>query len=553
MNRVLVVILILLIPLMGLLAFNLWPDFELAETTSPPATIDDPIVGGTIGTIKPCSNDHPAWRTAQDIDTVSIEASPACEPDNPYAVAAAVKGTNNIGMRTLMQTHLAEDALIKSEDLDHDGDPDIIRIKMEVVELNGSTPDGEYFINTFDIAPGIQPGLWVFAPKSRGMALKNFNSRQANPLLRAPSPVIRVEQGDKVFITLENTHYLPHTIHLHGVDHPWKNASGKDNDGTEAHAVFPGKTHTYEMQPRHAGTMFYHCHVQTSQHLMMGLNGMFIVEENRPDNWLQTFNIGAGRVRHPAIGVKEDYQQEYDLFYQSVDKRLSSIIQDAIDPRLIAKRMSREYNSTESFENLFLLNGHSFPFTIRDSLIIAGANENIKLHIGNAQRSSVAIHIHGHKATITAYDGVEAPKGLQLTRDVYDVAPAQRIDLNLQTINDGLHSYGPGVWMMHDHVEIGATTDGMEPGGNMALMAYKEFLDDQGMPKMHDKLFDMVFDKYYYAKQRSVWAEGDSAHYFGQANSVTPNYLTVIGFGLAIGLSLGLSIALIILFKRNST
>ena len=48
--------------------------------------------------------------------------------------------------------------------------------------------------------------------------------------------------------------------------------------------------------------------------------------------------------------------------------------------------------------------------------------------------------------------------------------------------------------MMHDHVETGTTTDGMEPGGNMAILAYKSLLDDQGMPKMHTELFNQVFN-----------------------------------------------------------
>lgn len=98
---------------------------------------------------------------------------------------------------------------------------------------------------------------------------------------------------------------------------------------------------------------------------------------------------------------------------------------------------------TESFENYFLLNGHSFPYTLRDAMIVAGENEAIKLRVANVQRSQVALHIHGHKATITAMDGVEQSPSQQITRDVFDIATAQRIDLHLQTANDGLHSYGP--------------------------------------------------------------------------------------------------------------
>jgi manganese oxidase len=502
---------------------------------------------------KPCSNEHPEWRAAQTIEGVNIDASRLCEPDNPYDVAVAVKGTNNVSMATLMQTHFAQDALTMSDDVDGDGDPDVIHIKLEVVELNGATPDDKLPINTFDVAPSIQPALWVFAPKSSGMALKNFNSRVANPLLRAPSPVIRVEQGDKVYITLENTHYLPHTIHLHGVDHPWMNSEGMDNDGMEEHAVFPGKQHTYEIQPRHTGTMLYHCHVQTAQHLGMGMAGMFIIEENRPNNWVQTFNIGAGQVRHPTAAVKEKFSQEYDLHYQSVDKSLAKIVQEANDPRLIAERMTRQHNLTESHENYFMLNGHSFPYTLRDSSVIADENETIKLHVANLQKSAMALHPHGHKVTALAYDGVDAPVGLQMTRDVFDIAPAQRVDLELQTKNDGLHSYGAGAWMFHDHVPTGATTDGIEPGGNIGLIIYKSLADEQGMPKGHSEMLDQVFSKDYYAKKQAVWNNNkEFAPLLGDAGLLRPNYLRIIGFGLVAGLIIGLLLVVSRLLKRKS-
>ena len=544
------ILLILLIAVLGAIAFFVAPGLQEKAGVAPPKTVYNRSADNS-SIEKPCSNDHPDWRPAQIIDGVTIDAAPSCEPDNPYDIATSVKGTNNVSMATLMQTNLAQDALTMTDDLDNDGDPDVIHIKLEVVELNGASPDGEFLINTFDIAPGIQPGLWVFAPKSRGMALKNFNSLVSNPLLRAPSPVIRVEQGDKVYITLENTHYLPHTIHLHGVDHPFLTAKGEDNDGMEEHAVFPGKSHTYEIQPRHAGTMLYHCHVQTAQHMMMGLSGMFIVEENQPDNWLQTFNIGAGQVRHPSVAVKKSYSQEYDLHYQSVDKKLAKIIQNANDPRLIAQAMDRKYNMTESFENYFMLNGRSFPYTLRDSMIIVNENEDIKLHVANLQRSAIALHIHGHKATATALDGVDQPTGLQVTRDVFDIASAQRIDLRLQTKNDGLHSYGPGFWMFHDHVPTGTTSDGMEPGGNMAILAYRSFLDEQGMPKMHDELFDKVFNKDYYAKKQAVWGTGDFAPLLGDAGLLAPDYLQIIIFGLVTGLIIGLLVFSVLAYKRK--
>ncbi|MEQ1543518.1 multicopper oxidase domain-containing protein [Methyloglobulus sp.] len=543
-------ILILVLVLIAV-AMQFTPGWFQEAGINPPATEYSRAQGDTTKIEVPCSNEHPEWRKSQVIDGVDIVEAPFCEPDNPYDIAASVKGTNNISMATLMQSNLAEDALVMGDDVDHDGDPDVIHIKLEVVEFNGASPDGNYLINTYDIAPGIQPGLWAFAPKSSGMALKNFSSREARPFLRAPSPTIRVEQGDKVYITLENTHYLPHTIHLHGVDHAFVNSKGEDNDGMEMHPVFPGKSHTYEIQPRHTGTMLYHCHVQTAQHMMMGLSGIFVIEENQPNNWVQTFNVGAGQVRHPSVAVKKTYNQEYDLLYQSIDKRLASTIQSATDPRLVAKHMGRDYNITESFENYFLLNGHSFPYTLRDSMIVVGDNEAIKIRIANVQQSEVAIHFHGHKATITAMDGVDLASGQQVTRDVFDIAVAQRIDLNLKTSNDGLHSYGPGLWMFHDHVLTGTTTDGLEPGGNMAILAYKPLIDEQGMPKMHDQMLAEVFDKDYYAKKQAPWQQSDYASSFGDAGLISPDVKKLVIFGLLIGLIAGLLIVLIMVRRKR--
>ena len=251
----------------------------------------------------------------------------------------------------------------------------------------GDHPMSAFPVPAYSIAPGIQPGFWVFVPKAHGMATKNFESFEANALLRVPSPTIRVEAGDRVRITLENTHYLPHTIHLHGVDHPYYldhplHGEPRGNDGyseTSHIPVMPGESFTYEFTPRQPGTQLYHCHEQAPIHVGMGLMGIFVVEENRTNNWLQTLNIGAGHVRHPSVAVKEAYAKEYDLIYQEVDKELHDLIKVANDPRLIGRLTTREYDVTQATPEYFLLNGRSFPYTLRESLIVVDPNEKVKI------------------------------------------------------------------------------------------------------------------------------------------------------------------------------
>ena len=493
------------------------------------------------------------WRAEQLLEGIRIHESGLCQPDNPAEIAAFVKGTNHVSMRTLMQTQLAPDAVVKENDIDNDGDPDHIHIRLEVTELNGHSPDMEEFIPAYSIAPGIQPGFWVFTPKQRGMATVNFESIQANDMLRLPSPVIRVEQGDRLKVTLENTHYMPHTIHFHGVDHPYQDAQGEGNDGVPRISemmIMPGEQRTYDMTPRQTGTMFYHCHVQPQVHVLMGLQGMFVVEENRPNNRVQTFNVGAGHVRYPSVAVREKYTREYDLQYSEADKELHELIQQSSDSRIIAKATNREYNSTGRVPEYFLLNGRSFPYTIRESLVLVKPDEKIKLRVLNAGAEGVSLHTHGHKVTITHYDGVEQNPIARVTRDVVWLSAAQRLDLELNTTNDGMHSYGEGVWFMHDHREQAVTTDGINPGGDISMIVYEKFLGENGIPETVGDL-SLFFSQEYYRRQVPVWGDMDPEGRFSDPVEQTAPQGRMILFAITAGLFLAVTILLVRTMRRN--
>lgn len=477
------------------------------------------------------------WRDAQTIDGVDILAAPTCAADNPHLVAAAVRGTNNVSRETLLASGLTPDAVEKGADLDGDGDPDEIHIRLEVAELNGASPIDRRNVTRYAIAPGIEPGLWVFAPKLAGMAVENLDSQRARDALRLPAPAIRIEQGDRVRITLENTHYMPHTLHLHGADHPFTTASGQGNDGvpvTSETPLMPGSARSYELQPRRAGTMFYHCHVQPHVHVMMGLQGLFVVEENRADNWLQTLNVGAGLVRAPSAASRERYAAEYDLHYQDLDSDLTRRVQTGNDPRLVTKSMHRDYDTTDATSDYFLLNGRSFPYTFRESLVVARPDETVYLRVVNGGAKGIALHTHGHKFTISRRDGVAVPEPARAPQDVAWLATAQRIDVELDFTNDGLHSYGPGIWPFHDHQPAGVTTDGIGPGGDLSAIVYADYLGDDGWPQTRGVAFDNYFTAAYYRRDVPVW-ESYAPGLFGEPG--TDRFL--LGRLLVVALAFG--------------
>ena len=118
-----------LITLTGGAMLLLAHDWSQAATDLPPSAKVD------LGPVEEVCSEFtdPAWRKAQVIDGVAIQESKLCNPDNPADIAAFVKGTNGVSMDTLMQTQLAADAITMSDDVDGDGDPDKIIIKLEVV------------------------------------------------------------------------------------------------------------------------------------------------------------------------------------------------------------------------------------------------------------------------------------------------------------------------------------------------------------------------------------------------------------------------------------
>ncbi len=86
-----------------------------------------------------------------------------------------------------------------------------------------------------------------------------------------PGPPIEVNAGDHVTIHLTNKATKPVSIHTHVVKFT------KENDGTDAAVVAPGKTRTYEWDAVFAGSFPYHDHADEAAGIGLGLFGMLIV------------------------------------------------------------------------------------------------------------------------------------------------------------------------------------------------------------------------------------------------------------------------------------
>lgn len=90
-----------------------------------------------------------------------------------------------------------------------------------------------------------------------------------------PGPELRVNQGDRVRVTLVNHLPVATTLHWHGVSVP----NAEDGvAGVTQDAVPAGGSFRYEFVANDQGTYWYHSHQDTANQIIAGLFGTLIVE-----------------------------------------------------------------------------------------------------------------------------------------------------------------------------------------------------------------------------------------------------------------------------------
>lgn len=196
----------------------------------------------------------PTEPSAPDTDTLPQEQADATRQ-------AFARGTNNVATDTLLRAGLAPDALEKGADLDADGDPDVLHIRLEAVPARP----------------------WTLQPKAFGR-LPTRTAASLDVPGQARLPDIHLETGDRVLLTLENTHSRPLNLRFAGGALLALTPAGLPV--SQAVAVLPGASRTWLLHPLREGETDY-----TGLALEGSApEGRVLVTANLPDNTLQTLD-----------------------------------------------------------------------------------------------------------------------------------------------------------------------------------------------------------------------------------------------------------------------
>ena len=130
---------------------------------------------------------------------------------------------------------------------------------------------------------------------------------------RLPGPEIRIRQGDRLRVEVENGLDEETTVHWHGVRTP--NAMDGVPHLTQT-PIAPGEAFSYEFDAVDAGTFWYHPHQNSTVQVGRGLYGPLIIEEAEPvraDREL-TWMLDDWRLTRDAA-ISDDFGSRHDLMH----------------------------------------------------------------------------------------------------------------------------------------------------------------------------------------------------------------------------------------------
>lgn len=208
-----------------------------------------------------------------------------------------------------------------------------------------------------------------------------------------PGPEIRVRQGDRLRVTVENALAEETTVHWHGIRLP--NAMDGVPHLTQP-PIPPGGSFVYEFDAVDAGTFWYHPHQRSAEQVDRGLAGALVVEEAEP----------------PAV--------DRDVAWVIDDWRLlddAAVSPDFDEPH--------DFAMAGRLGNIVTVNG-----AVRKSFNVR-AGERIRLRLVNAANARIlALAFEGHAPVVIALDGQpvvpHAPDG-----GLVVLGPAMRTDVIL--------------------------------------------------------------------------------------------------------------------------
>jgi FtsP/CotA-like multicopper oxidase with cupredoxin domain len=202
-----------------------------------------------------------------------------------------------------------------------------------------------------------------------------------------PAPTVMLDEGDEFYLTLTNVGmamrpdlFDPHSVHFHGFPQAAPVFDGMP-EGSFGINMMASLTYYYNLvEP---GTYMYHCHVEATEHMQMGMLGNLYVrpaQNRRPNGTVLGTHVHSNpdwnairSLDDPLVGDKYAYDDgdgstRYDV---EVPIQLTAMDGEFHDLHLGIQPLPFAYMR----DNYPMLNGRGYPDTINPAVLMNTADE----------------------------------------------------------------------------------------------------------------------------------------------------------------------------------
>jgi FtsP/CotA-like multicopper oxidase with cupredoxin domain len=274
-------------------------------------------------------------------------------------------------------------------------------------DTNGDAiPDGPYNPNVKCMHLAAGDGFITMAD-GKPLYIFSFSDQTGVPLSQvmdvgalaanSPAPTIRLKENQEFYLNLTNVGMVlrpdlfdPHSVHFHG----FPQAAPVFDGVPESSAVINmGASFTYYYKIIEPGTYMYHCHVEATEHMQMGMLGNLYVEPQQNTGTVFERDIATGQLSAtprcsvqqavlggaaPGLGVPLGYAYNdcdgstaYD-----VEKEIQII---SMDPNFHAMSENVQPLPFAAMEDKYpMFNGRGYPDTVNTGVISTQTDRGLK-------------------------------------------------------------------------------------------------------------------------------------------------------------------------------
>jgi len=200
-------------------------------------------------------------------------------------------------------------------------------------------------------------GLSPAAAVKTGILAANFSA-----------PTIALNEGEEFYLTLTNVGmairpdlFDPHTVHFHGFP---QQAPVFDGMPEGSFGVNMGSSITYHYQLNDPGTYIYHCHMEATEHMQMGMLGQVFVRPAQDGTLKQYGGRSYNKFAYNDGDGSTGYNSDYPILITSVDHNFHDA-SEAVQPLPFA----------DMKDTYAMFNGRGYPDTVNPAALPSPVDE----------------------------------------------------------------------------------------------------------------------------------------------------------------------------------